>query len=574
MQRRDETLQPETRSRWWRAIRVFAAVVLLQAVAGEGRVAPARADSWTAVASLGTARFSHVATLLDDGRVLVAAGYGGGVGALDGAEIYDPIADTWTPTGSLSVARYGATLTKLADGRVMVSGGFNGGPLASVEIYDPTTATWSSVAPMSNPRWLHQATLLNDGRVLVTGSHVSASAAEAEIYDPAANTWTAAAPMATARGRHSATLLADGRVLVAGGSNADVNLNAAEIYDPATDAWSGAGTMTSVRSGHSATPLADGTIFVVGGFGGGLPRSTSERYDPATNTWTAAALAWSSYADHAAIPLGNGKIFIGGGSAANNGAQLAIDLYDPVTDTWSPGAPQLANTVAATMTLLPSGFVLKAGGTLSNPTSAAQVYDPTGFEPTPTATATATPTAAEPECPVSPDACTVAPMAKLDLSRKRSPGRSSFRWQWSAGTIALAELGNPLADTSYGLCLYENGGLVLSAAVDPAGNCGGKPCWKALSRGKGFAYKNRAGNEDGIGAIQLKVGDGKAKIQIKGKGAAVDASLATVLPLGGAAEMAVLLIKDSSAGPECWASVHPAPAKKNDGNRYLSTIRP
>jgi hypothetical protein len=55
---------------------------------------------------------------------------------MSSAEIYDPSTGTWTPTGSLNTAREVHTATLLPDGTVLVAGGYGyGGYLASAEIY-------------------------------------------------------------------------------------------------------------------------------------------------------------------------------------------------------------------------------------------------------------------------------------------------------------------------------------------------------------------------------------------------------------------------------------------------------
>jgi len=57
--------------------------------------------------------------------------------------------DTWTTTGSMSVARALHTATLLPNGKVLVAGGedSNQTPLASAELYDPGTGTWTTTAP-------------------------------------------------------------------------------------------------------------------------------------------------------------------------------------------------------------------------------------------------------------------------------------------------------------------------------------------------------------------------------------------------------------------------------------------
>src|SRR5207249_3733005 len=116
-------------------------------------------------------------------------------GILDTAEAYDSGRNSWSPVGAMTVARFRHTATLLEDGRVLVAGGMGaGGPLASSELFDPSSNSWQPGPAMNAARARHTATLLPDGRVLVAGGEGAATLASAEIYDPAANRWTATAP--------------------------------------------------------------------------------------------------------------------------------------------------------------------------------------------------------------------------------------------------------------------------------------------------------------------------------------------------------------------------------------------
>src|SRR6266568_1199591 len=144
--------------------------------------------------SLTTARYSHVAVNLPDGRVLIAGGHTveGSLSSMTAsAEIYDPSTGQFSPTGSLAEARGQHAAATLSDGRVLVVGGLGlvaGNPanLASAEIYDPATGTWATTGPMNTARRAPIALALPDGRILIIGG--DSTIAGAELFDPATGT--------------------------------------------------------------------------------------------------------------------------------------------------------------------------------------------------------------------------------------------------------------------------------------------------------------------------------------------------------------------------------------------------
>ncbi len=91
-------------------------------------------------------RTRHTATLLADGRILVAGGSGPDGLALASAEIFDPDSGTFSPTGPMTVARDGGVATRLPDGRVLIAGGDPTGAV-SAEVYDPATGSFRPAPP-------------------------------------------------------------------------------------------------------------------------------------------------------------------------------------------------------------------------------------------------------------------------------------------------------------------------------------------------------------------------------------------------------------------------------------------
>src|SRR5437879_4538291 len=87
---------------------------LIQASGGPGL--------WSKAASLTTGREEHTATLLRNGRVLIAGGTDGRGKVLASAEAYDPVRNRWTSAGSMAATRIDHTATLFASGKVLVAG--------------------------------------------------------------------------------------------------------------------------------------------------------------------------------------------------------------------------------------------------------------------------------------------------------------------------------------------------------------------------------------------------------------------------------------------------------------------
>lgn len=339
-------------------------------------------------ATMNVDRAGHTATLLQNGKVLVAGGSYYTSTYFSSAELYDPTTNEWTPTGSMITERASHTATLLKDGKVLVTGGRNssGDGLRSAELYDPVTGTWKTAGTPYSSFIGHTATLLNDGKVLVAGAFV-------EVYDPNTGTngtWTRVASMNYVRGGHTATLLANGKVLVTSGGTSETgcyNNMIAEVYDPDLNTWTNTQAQkTLVCVGGSATLLQNGKVLVVSGYWNAytlLGTSVSQIYDPDTNTWVLVANPMkANFSFNAAVLLPNGNVFVvrsGNVFSPYVTGSSYIAIYDTNTGVWNHFSSIIAPRTGHTATLLPSGEVLLAGNgssELFNPVSSSSSPSP------------------------------------------------------------------------------------------------------------------------------------------------------------------------------------------------------
>ena len=162
---------------------------------------------------------------------------------------------------------YCHTATLLPNGKVLVAGGSHHHYLDSAELYDPATGPGPPPALSATPALITRPPSCPTARSWWRGAYrTTAYLTSAELYDPATGTWTATGSLTTARSNHTATLLPNGKVLVAGGSTAVGNLTSAELYDPAAGTWTATGSLTTARVYHTATLLPNGKVLVAGGY--------------------------------------------------------------------------------------------------------------------------------------------------------------------------------------------------------------------------------------------------------------------------------------------------------------------
>jgi len=389
----------------------------------------------TAAVLLNTSRYQHSATLLNNGKVLIAGGVNcltaGSCTYLSSAELYDPATGNSAATGSLGTAR-SAPAVFLANGKVFIAGGStcnsngNCASLSSAEIYDPASGTFASAGNMAVARDGHTMTLLPDGTVLIAGgetcraSHgggasenrpagaplfdgahlvyasftpatgsISCSAqGSAELYDPVLGSFAyASGSLNVARYNAAATRLVDGRVLIVGGSNEFNPLSSTELYNPSAGSFiqvpSGLGT---ARSSPVATLLNNGLVLITGGStceAPICPTNTAELYDPTPNAFQYTSGGMNvPRAGHTADLLTNGQVILAGGNSSCPQANSctsdpSTESYDPFSDTFSTTQAMTAARSGHSGTALSNGSVLFAGGIASGTTlSSVELYVP------------------------------------------------------------------------------------------------------------------------------------------------------------------------------------------------------
>ncbi len=323
-------------------------------------------------------RANHTATLLPNGKVLIAGGNqndGHTYLSPSSAEVFDPLAETFSATGSMSIARAGHTATLLNNGTVLIAGGGFSNEVTA-EIYDPKAGSFTRVGDMTAGRSWHTASLLNDGRVLIAGGFLQDGLCwdctplkTAEIYDPVTQTFSPAGDMPDARALHSASVLLDGKVMMAGGvgNGCPGTNNTVAVFDPSTNGFDAAVNLPRPRLGHTATVLDDGRVLITGGelwdycdWNSSIYK-TAVVFDPSSKSYSPEQLMAEPRRAHSATLLVNGKVLIVGAIA---------ELFDPATSSFIQiGEPNVSG-VGRRATRLLDGRVLFTGST-----QVAEIYE-------------------------------------------------------------------------------------------------------------------------------------------------------------------------------------------------------
>jgi len=358
-----------------------------------------------------TPRIDFTATVLHDGRVLIAGGRDDSNVILDSAEILDPKDGTFRYVASrLNFARAGHSAVRLGSQygyRVLLLGGESEDQQWRIaEYYDPkTNGFYKMDSPMFSARVNFTATRLNDGRVLLAGGMKGQSPAEEflatmEIYNPARDAFQEVTGVLNeGREHHTATVTTVGRpdsqILIAGGKKNQVALSSANVVE--IEEGSTSATVTELtmpgggRWGHDAAKVGPGDqVLIVGGSnndqGGGVGvLSSMELFfghsgNPRFVTWTdlnrpeLCVGRWGLTVTPIEAPSGTGLttralLVVGGLDAAiNSVAQAEVLIPDDPEDPTGFSVDCTAERVIRDSRYghravkLPSGKVIAVGG--------------------------------------------------------------------------------------------------------------------------------------------------------------------------------------------------------------------
>ena len=315
------------------------------------------------------------------------------------------VTGTFVATGDMTHARMGATATLLPDGKVLIAGGVDAIAVpafeyvASAELYNPSTGTFTRTGSMKVARSSAAAILLPDGRVLIVGGDGCKDPAHcttrdwagetilksAELYDPTTGRFTSAGSLTEPGDHATATLLPDGRVLVVDGYNRVV-----ETYSAMTGKFSHEGTLSNQYQGVVTALLPNGKVRVVGD---GLPGLGAELFDPSSGLSSPIPFSVPGTDPHliqvgTAIVVKDGRVLVWAWDL--HALVNYLFTYDPATDAFAEAGSfdSPAGWAPDSAVLLRDGRILFAGGAIvakdgvggSRDSDSAGLYDPaSGF---------------------------------------------------------------------------------------------------------------------------------------------------------------------------------------------------
>lgn len=299
----------------------------------------------------------------------------------------------------------------LEGGRVLMSGGFTGPitgffpsfPHFFTEMYDPDRQTWRIVERMWSSEYFPQgwtfvspAAVLPDGRVLAGAARFDEDDSTGILveFDPGQGDWGEVSEMPLNWLQPSIVSVGDGLILVSSRTRLfdgfmgidDMPGGAAYLYDVDSGEWSESAQFTESMDGRTMVVTSEGIVMAVGGRDDGRLQRRVDIFDPASNVWTRVADMYTGREMPEVIGLMDGRVLVTGGLEDRTNIGMTSrpphsEIYDPAEDRWAATGSMLYFREDHTLTLLPDGRVLAAGGydgdgSEYEPYATTEIYDP------------------------------------------------------------------------------------------------------------------------------------------------------------------------------------------------------
>lgn len=264
------------------------------------------------------------------------------------------------------------TASLLRDGRVLLAGGAVDALNFAVsgELFEPASDSFRSVrTPIRNPRAGHVAVDVWQGVLVIGGYFMNSSGISAvqpcDFYRPSANSFDVGPTLLEGRDYAAACVLADGRILVTGGLAYDATglarySTTAEIIDENGLSRLAAGRPVLRRAGHTATLLPDGEVLIVGGIASNSNFApTAELFDPVTETFRATKNAPANHRQlHTATWIADAGVAV-----LADGGNPVVEVYDPASERFfTGGGSSFFNRTLAAAAAFGGDKILYSGG--------------------------------------------------------------------------------------------------------------------------------------------------------------------------------------------------------------------
>lgn len=288
------------------------------------------------------------AVKLADGTVLICGGYGiekkglFGLGkekvdTLEGAYVFDPTTNTFSKVGDMNYSRHSHTATLLNDGKVLIAGGYNDSfwksdkTQAPFEVYDPAKKTFAKIGSifsrfkLKEPRQNHTATAIEGGSgVLFAGGEYYSGGGLFGLIKPKLNMAKGAevargtntektGNLAEPRMNHAAALVTPREVLIAGGHDHKQLIGSVELYDSATAQWKQVGALSAARTGCQIASDKN-QVLIIGGTDGTAEVSKVEVFNADAKQMSADTFSLQNARNGFTVTkLKDGRILVVGG---------------------------------------------------------------------------------------------------------------------------------------------------------------------------------------------------------------------------------------------------------------------